>query len=552
MGLLDSVARGARRFAGGVGERLVAAAAPKTLRLEVPTPPPMPRTAYASKWAPWPLIDRYPTVLGSQITLTTVASVMRLATTGYRQQWVDLQDELIERDGHAFSCVTQRIATVSGARLVITPTKVDDKDARGRRIAEENANFTRACFHGIRAMKKSIREILWGLYYGVSSSEVDWKMVGAELRPDALSFIHSRRLSYPDPGSLALHIWDQGMVRGWGDMGVAPTSTASSTGTVFGLRVDDHPGKFLVHTPQLRGDYPWRNGLGRQLAILMTLKGMALRGGSHYIERFGKPWPIAYAKTMAGPWDDAAVAEDEDKEKAQAALSALGVGSLTGAVLPDCIKVELFGPGHKQGTVAMSHVEFIELLNAEESKCVLTQTYTTEPGKHGARASADVGESSQMRIGIADAADLCEGPLGQLVYWCIRLNRPEEALAYLPHVALHVESEPTAKERAEVAAQMIDRGMQVDGDRLAEELDYKVVPNEPGPDGKARPRRMFPVKPVEIDNPELSDEETAAREQAKNDALAAKAATHAAGIKPGEPPAPAADEEKKPAAPAAA
>ena len=46
--------------------------------------------------APQPLSDRYPVVVGQSLSLSYIASVFRLATTGYRQQYVDLLNELLD------------------------------------------------------------------------------------------------------------------------------------------------------------------------------------------------------------------------------------------------------------------------------------------------------------------------------------------------------------------------------------------------------------------------------------------------------------------------
>ena len=47
----------------------------------------------------------------------------------------------------------------------------------------------------------------------------------------------------------------------------------------------DHPGKFIVHAPQIRGDYPTREGLGRQLAYWFALKLIATRGAPQRANR---------------------------------------------------------------------------------------------------------------------------------------------------------------------------------------------------------------------------------------------------------------------------
>src|SRR5690348_3277670 len=70
----------------------------------VQSPPPE-----EAKLAPYPLIDRYPVVLGSNLSLASISQAFRSAQTGWRQPYVDLLDELLEREPHGFAVLSQRI-----------------------------------------------------------------------------------------------------------------------------------------------------------------------------------------------------------------------------------------------------------------------------------------------------------------------------------------------------------------------------------------------------------------------------------------------------------
>src|SRR5512140_3237452 len=69
--------------------------------------------------APYPHIDKYPTVVGSSLTLTYLSAVYRIAQTGYRREYVDCLDELLERDAHTYSCFATRIMAIAAARIEI-------------------------------------------------------------------------------------------------------------------------------------------------------------------------------------------------------------------------------------------------------------------------------------------------------------------------------------------------------------------------------------------------------------------------------------------------
>lgn len=491
-------------------------------RLEGQPPP-----VDAAPVAPWPLVDRYATTLGSNVTLQTVSNVFRHAQTGYRQQYVDLLDELLEREPHGFAVLSQRILTVAGGRVEIAPS-LCESGTDDEKAAQELAEFVSGIFHSIPDLRQAIAALMWAIYYGVSAAEIAWENDGGTWRPARLHFIHSRRLSYPDPASWALHIWDQGMVRGWGGYD-APTQG------VFGIAAEDYPGKFITHAPQLRGDYPTRDGLGRELAYWFVLKSISARGASQYVERFGKPWVIAYHSTQSD--GQSRSANETDIKRADEAARALGIGSLAAAVVPDSIKFEIFGPGMQSGRIGITHDKWIDVCNSEVSKVVQGQTFTTEPGKFGSKGTSNVGESNALRLGAYDGACLAETLRRDLVYWIVKLNRPE-LIRLMPRVVIHVEDEPDANERLELAVKGAAANLPIDADALADEVGLPLVAKPAGDDS---PRRMMPLAMMTpADAQALADPEKLAEQQE----AAAQAKTAQAEALSKQPKTPAANDDE--------
>lgn len=438
---------------------------------------------HMARVAPWPLVDRYPTVLGANLSFQSIANVMRTAQTGYRQPMVDLLAEQLEREPHGFAVLSQRILAVAGGRLELVPAETREDDPEKER-AEEIADTVNAIVRSIPDLKQSLATLLWALYYGVSASEISWGNDGGMWKPTRLHMVHSRRIAYPDQSSWDVHIWDQGNVRGWGDMLSAPTNG------IYGLRVEDYPGKFIVHAPRLRGEYPTREGLGRELSYWFAIKALASRGAAQYIERFSKPWVLAYWSTSDTGQPRAA--DDDDIAKAVEATKALGIGSLSSATLPNSVAIELKGPGQGTAKAALTYEQLISICNAEISKAVQGQTFTTEPGKFGSKGTANAGKASTMQIAEYDAGCLAETLDRDLIYWIVKLNWPDE-LHLAPKVRILVEDEPDATEMIERGAKGASAGMPVDADALAHRVGLPLIPRE---EGDTRPRRMAPVKPV--------------------------------------------------------
>jgi len=413
--------------------------------------------------APWPTIDRYPTVLGSTLTLTYLAAVYRMSTNGYRREYVDCLDELLERDSHAYCCYSTRILTVAGSRITCDTPPCGDNE---KELADKMAAEFSADFFGINNLRQSIASLLWACYYGVQACEIGWERLD-RFRPKELFWIHSRRIAYPDPASWEPRIWDLGAVNAWDFM------KPSATTLQFGIDPKEYPNRFIFHSPQYRGDYPTRDGVGRETAMLSALKLMGLRGASQYIERFAKPWVWAtFSTTETGK---PRVAGDIDIRAAESAVRVLGTGNATGGVLPDSIAMHLDGPGANSSTAGkLVHAEFIQLCNAEESKAILGNSDSVESGPNGSRSSTSERMKGQRAIYKYEAACLGDTLSRDLSLAWTRLNYPgKEHLR--PLVIIHIEEEMTPAEIITLAKDGASIGIPVDANKTAAKAGLDVV-----------------------------------------------------------------------------
>jgi phage gp29-like protein len=434
--------------------------------------------------APWPQIDRWPILLGSNLTFAYIASAARICQQGYRYQFVDVLDELIEKDPHASAVFSQRILAVSGGACEITAVPLP-KDHKDYERAEEIRKMVEERIRAIPRLQLALQILLWGIYYGITASEILW-----DRRPDGwwiagLEMIHSRRLNYPDQAAWDLHIWDQGAV-------IPSTPGLFPTEGIYGLKVKDYPGKFLVFSPNYRGDYPTREGIGRIVAFFLAIKQMAVRGGAQYVERYAKPfaWACYNTKTPNNP--NPRVANEQDILVADEALKAIGIGGLASATLPDSIEVKLDGPGIKGTTNGLNHERLIDLVDQQVSKAARGATLTTDVGSNGGnRALGQIHAEGDRRNARYDAAILAEALKSDVVWWLVHLNCPgEEHLC--PGVTIHVEQVAPAEilDRADKASRL---GAPIDAQWLADKIGQKLVDPE---DPKAR--KLAPIKPVDM------------------------------------------------------
>lgn len=458
-----------------------------------PVPPIAQSDTALQALAPWPIVDKWPTIIGAGLSFAYLSATQRTALSGYRQPYVDLMREILERDPHLFAVLKKRVLAVAYARFEVTPAVVPPgpKHDADRARAVEIAADIDARVRAIPRLHRAIAVLCWAIYYAVTALEIHWKW-SPEKGWDVtgLGFIHSRRLQYPDTASWDLYIWDQGMVLWSGGGEAAPTSSAT-----FGLRIADFPHKFIVHAPQISGDYTTREGLGRMVSEWALSKRLGARTALAYLERFIKPWPMAEYNTKDPNLESdkkggARVALKSDIDAANSALQSIGIGALSSYVHSDAIKVELVTPDKQRPKITFD--VYNQMCNTEVSKGVLGQTLTTEAGAHGGsgRGLGKVHQDEQRSLFEEDAIETGETLSDQLFRPLVLLNHVDAA-HLVPGCRIHIEeSDPQAL--MDLATKGAKHGIPVDADKIAEEVGLAVVPN---PNGK--PRRMYPI--LEVD-----------------------------------------------------
>lgn len=436
--------------------------------------------------APAPQIDKFPVIIGSNLTLSYAASAMRLSLSGFRMQQVDLLGELLDHEPHTFSVVSKRVLGVAGGRLEIVPPKLPANDPAVPK-ATEIRDFIERQFNGIPKRTQTFASLLWALYYGLGAGEnfykrgMGWELTG--IRP-----IHSRRLSFPQMGSWDLFVWDQGAQL----LGPRP-------GDSTGIRIADYPGKFCVFSPQVRGDYPTREGVGRILITYMMIKRLIMRVSMQDFERFAKPWVIAYLSTSDKGRDFPAAADANAKADAEAVMAGIGAGSLAGATLPDSVRLEML-----RAATTLSQEHFLDYLDGGISKAAVGQTFTTQPGKFGSKGMGETGKADALQLDRYDATCFADMLRDDLILPLVRLNFPGcEELA--PRVLIHVEELPNATTVIGIAKDAAAINMPVDADALADKIGVTLIPNTTG-----EPRRLRPLalEPIEADDEEDEEEES--------------------------------------------
>ena len=446
--------------------------------------------------APWPAIDRTPNILGSGLTLSYISSVMRLCLTGYRQQYVDLLEELLTLDPHAFSVLQKRILAIGQGKLeFVAPDEKSIPDDNEREIAADVAAWVQSEVNQIPDLTGAMTQLAWALYYAVSCCEKilvrrDDGCIGIE----SLEFVHYRRLSYPDPWKWDLYVWDQGLVMG-PNYGLAPTQG------VYGLNIESIREKFIVHAPQVCGSYPTRDGLGRELAYWMAIKHIASRLAPQYLERFAIPFADVEYRTAESDElpDQPRIATKEDIALGSQAARNVGTGALGYWTHPDSLKLTF---GKPEGSPTLTFAEWITLCNSEMSKAASGGTLTTEVTSTGGnRAVAAEQGKREDKLYQYDANRMAATWKRDISDFLVANNPKYAGLPkrLYPLCKVHVNDDPDPSEVIARAAQGAAAGIPIDADAIAKQANLPTVPK---PDGQeAEPRRMIPIQPVSISVP---------------------------------------------------
>lgn len=493
--------------------------------------------------APWPQIDRYPTVVGSGLTFAYLGACQRQATSGYRLQWVDLLRELLRRDPSAYGNLAARILATAGGKVeVVSAAETFAHDDMGsanrerveqirrgaglapslpemtedeRVLADQIAAHVRRQVRALPRLPQVLAQQLWAIYFGVSANELLWERTPAEWRVKRLHYVHPRRIAYPEQTNWHPHVWDQGLVvtsaEGWQQY---------LTSGMFGLDLTRYPNKFLVHVPEVLSGYPTEDGLGFVLAWYMAAKLMGARSYFQFIERYAKPGTeVTYntAEREGRPRN----ATPEDIALAQQIAIAMSQGILPGVAIPDSLKIQLYGPaaGLKSGSSTADPKTFVEWCDDQIARAIRTTDALQGLQKNGARSALEVLAKGANRVAFYDAMGLSSTWTRDVALPIARLNYPAlERLA--PTIVIHVDDEPGPEvllDRMQRAAAM---NMPLDADRCADVLGMGAL--LVAKDDKEA-RRLYPLKPVEYapdDAPvpeEEGEEEGAEAEPAPGD-----------------------------------
>lgn len=402
----------------------------------------------AARRAPPPRTDFYQRRVGSDLTPQVVTAAFGQADRGRMWTLADLLDEAREVDAHLHAVLHKREWQVAGAAWEIRP--FDDS-----RPAKRAAKYVEDALKSLRSFSAALAHLQSAPYHGRAVGEVIWARDGGRLLPVAIEPVHARRVSVAEDWRLCLY-----------DSGALGSPYAHWPGVPLDAFP---PGKFLVHTPRIRGVYPQREGLGRPLLFMSLFKRWAIRDALALAEMAGRKGRVGKYSTGA---DGKPRATPEDVDELEDALQ--DWSSAVALVIPDTTEVAFEDP--VSGNTI--HGPLVELMNSEMSKAVLGGTLTTDPGTRGARSLGETQQDDQLMIARGDARAVEETVRFGLFVPMVREKYGDGYPA--PYLSLMVEP----KQDANAVMDRLEKFVRVGGKVSQEDARNLLGLPDPAPDAE--------------------------------------------------------------------
>src|SRR5229473_1323442 len=386
------------------------------------------------------------------LTPEKLAGLLRQAEFGDPFLYLELAEEMEEKDLHYLAVLSTRKQAVAQLDIVIRPASSAAEDMRNAALARELLT------EGTLNLREALFDMLDALGKGFSASEIIWNMSGATWYPQALvwrdprwflfDWVSGQQLlvrTLPNAEQAATSQASSGYTHLAG--GMTPAAVRTTWNGLQPMTAPLPPYKFVIHQGRTKSGLPIRGGIARAAAWAYLFKNYVLKDWVTFAEVFGQP--LRLGKYGAG-------ATEADKSALLQAVA--NIGTDAAAIVPESMVIE-FIQARQAGSTEL-YERFCDYIDRQVSKAVLGQTMTTElPRGSGSRAAAQVHQLVRRDILAADAQRLEATLTRDLVRPLIDLNvGPQRRY---PQIDLGLPDDQDAKLFADIVAELADRGLRI-------------------------------------------------------------------------------------------
>ncbi|NDY57408.1 DUF935 domain-containing protein [Desulfovibrio sulfodismutans] len=362
------------------------------------------------------------------LTPVRLARLLRDAEDGDPTAYLELAEEMEEKDCHYRSVLGTRKLQVSGLEITVEAATDAAEDQRAADLVRDV--LTRD------ELRDELFDVLDAVGKGFSLTEIIWDVEGRQWTP--------QRLEWRDPRWFAFARED------------GRTPLLRSEG---GQLVPLSPYKYVAHIHKSKSGLPIRGGLARPVAWGYLFKNFDIKSWVQFAEIFGVPLRV-------GRYGPGAT----ESEKATLLRAVRNISTDAAAIIPESMGIE-FIEAKLSGNVTLFR-ELSEFLDRQTSKAVLGQTGTTDVGQHV--GTADAHERVRGDIEAADARQLSIALTRDVARPVVDLNLGPRRL--YPRIKVFRPDEEDMDKLADRLVKLVPLGLQVEASIIRDKLGLPDPP----------------------------------------------------------------------------
>lgn len=356
-----------------------------------------------------------------------MAALMRRADDGDAVAYLEMAEQLEEKDPHYASVLGTRKRAVAQMDITVQPASDDPHDQELARLIEEN-------FIQRETLQDELLDMLDAIGKGFSVSEIIWKNSPSLFEVVELKWKPQKWFEFDRIDGVTLSLR--------GEDGLPRPLT---------------PNKYIVHMHQAKSGIPIRGGVVRTCAWFWMFKNFAIKDWLVFADAYGQP--IRVGKYQPG-------SSAEDRAVLMRALRKLG--SDAGAMIPESMSIEFVEAAGKAMSTDM-YERLARYCDEQMSKAVLGQTSTTDAMQGGGIAGNESHNDVRGDIARSDARTLASTLNRQLVRNFIDINRGPQK-KYPRIIIGNAEVEDTDK-LSQVVERMARAGAKISQSKMLQRLN---------------------------------------------------------------------------------
>lgn len=360
-----------------------------------------------------------------------LGQLMRDAEDGDSTAWLEIAEQIEEKDGHVVGIFGQRKRAVTGLEITVEAASDDTRD-------QEIAEMVRDWIDRDE-LRSDLFDIMDALGKGYSVSEIIWN----KSNPNRWTI---ERLEWRDQRWFEFDKIDGRTLKLKGDGGEL---------------LDLTPCKYIVHQVKAKSGLPIRSGVMRPVSWYWLYKNFSVRDWVIFAEAYGQPLRVG----KYGPG-----ASEKDRQVLLRAVT--GLGSDAGAIIPDSMMIEFVKDANPTGSIDL-YERLARYCDEQMSKAVLGQTTTADALGGGGLAGNEAHNEVRGDIADDDAASLAATLNRQLVRPMVELNYGKQK----QYPRIRIRRPSPAEKYPDIAAMQafVNMGGKVSIKRMATKLDLPLA-----------------------------------------------------------------------------